>query len=32
MFAELKELGAIKLDGARRVHLLDTERLAAMGA
>jgi CRP/FNR family nitrogen fixation transcriptional regulator len=32
MFAELKELGAIKLDGARRVHLLDIERLAAMGS
>jgi CRP/FNR family nitrogen fixation transcriptional regulator len=32
MFAELKSLGAIKLEGARRVHLLDKERLAAMGA
>ncbi len=32
MFAELKEQGAIRLEGARRVHLLDTERLAAMGA
>lgn len=32
MFAELKALGAIKLEGARRVHLLDKERLAAMGA
>jgi CRP/FNR family nitrogen fixation transcriptional regulator len=32
MFAELKELGVIRLDGARRVHLLDTERLAAMGS
>ena len=32
MFAELKEQGAIKLEGARRVHLLDTERLAAMSA
>jgi len=30
MFAELKELGAIKLEGARRVHLLDPERLASM--
>jgi CRP/FNR family nitrogen fixation transcriptional regulator len=28
MFAELKELGAIALDGARRVHLLDRDRLA----
>ena len=32
MFAELKELGAIKLDGARRVRLLDRERLAGIGA
>jgi len=32
MFAELKEQGAIKLEGARCVHLLDMERLAAMGA
>jgi CRP/FNR family transcriptional regulator, nitrogen fixation regulation protein len=32
MFAELKEQGAIRLEGARRVHLLDLERLAAMGA
>jgi CRP/FNR family nitrogen fixation transcriptional regulator len=32
MFAELKALGAIKLEGARRVHLLDKERLAAMSA
>lgn len=32
MFAELKALGAIKLEGARRVHVLDKERLAAMGA
>jgi CRP/FNR family transcriptional regulator, nitrogen fixation regulation protein len=32
MFAELKERGAIRLEGARRVHLLDTERLAAMSA
>jgi CRP/FNR family transcriptional regulator, nitrogen fixation regulation protein len=30
MFAELKELGAIKLESARRVHLLDTARLKAM--
>jgi CRP/FNR family transcriptional regulator, nitrogen fixation regulation protein len=32
MFAELKELGAIKLESARRVHLLDTARLKAMSA
>jgi CRP/FNR family nitrogen fixation transcriptional regulator len=32
MFAELKDQGAIKLEGARRVHLLDTERLTAMSA
>ena len=32
MFAELKEQGAIKLEGARRVHLLDRERLTAMSA
>ena len=32
MMAELKSLDAIKLEGARRVHLLDKERLAAMGA
>jgi hypothetical protein len=32
MFAELKEQGAIRLEGARCVHLLDEERLAAMGA
>jgi CRP/FNR family transcriptional regulator, nitrogen fixation regulation protein len=32
MLAELKEQGAIKLDGARRVHLLDGERLAALSA
>jgi CRP/FNR family nitrogen fixation transcriptional regulator len=30
MFAELKELGAIALDGARRVHLLDRDRLAGV--
>jgi CRP/FNR family nitrogen fixation transcriptional regulator len=30
MFAELKELGMIKLESARRVHLLDTARLKAM--
>ena len=32
MFAELKEQGAIKLEGARRVHLLDRGRLTAMSA
>lgn len=32
MFAELKELGAIRLDGARKVHLIDREQLAAMCA
>jgi len=32
MFAELKQRGAIKLEGARRVHLLDRDQLAAMGA
>ena len=32
MFAELKERGAIRLEGARRVHLIDTERLAAISA
>jgi CRP-like cAMP-binding protein len=32
MFAELKALGAIRLEGARRVHLVDKERLAAMSA
>jgi CRP/FNR family nitrogen fixation transcriptional regulator len=32
MFAELKERGAIKLEGARRVHLLNREQLAAMSA
>ena len=32
MFAELKEMGAIKLESARRVHLLDKAALRAMGA
>jgi CRP/FNR family transcriptional regulator, nitrogen fixation regulation protein len=32
MFSELKERGAIKLEGARRVHLLDRDQLAAMSA
>jgi CRP/FNR family transcriptional regulator, nitrogen fixation regulation protein len=30
MFAELKERGAIRLEGARRVHLLDRDQLVAM--
>ena len=30
MLAELKERGAIRLESARRVHLLDKEQLAAM--
>jgi hypothetical protein len=32
MFAELKEAGTIKLESARRVHLLDITKLRAMGA
>ena len=32
MFAELKEMGAIRLESARRVHLLDKAALKAMGA
>lgn len=32
MFAELKEMGAVKLESARRVHLLNPEKLKAMGA
>ena len=32
MFAELKEMGTIKLESARRVHLLDMAKLKAMGA
>ena len=32
MFAELRALGVIKLEGARRVHVLDLERLAALGS
>lgn len=32
MFAELKEMGAIKLESARRVHLLNPAKLKAMGA
>jgi CRP/FNR family nitrogen fixation transcriptional regulator len=32
MFAELKQLKAIKLDGARKVQLLDHEQLAKMCA
>jgi len=32
MFAELKDMGMISLESARRVHLLDTARLKAMSA
>lgn len=32
MLAELKESGAIKLEGARRIHLLNTPQLASMSA
>jgi CRP/FNR family transcriptional regulator, nitrogen fixation regulation protein len=32
MFAELKEMGQIKLESARRVHLLDMGKLKAMAA
>jgi CRP/FNR family nitrogen fixation transcriptional regulator len=32
MFAEFKEMGAIKLESARRVHLLNMAKLKAMGA
>ncbi|MGD9501642.1 MAG: helix-turn-helix domain-containing protein [Methyloceanibacter sp.] len=32
MFAELKEIGAIKLESARRVHLCDVARLKALSA
>jgi CRP-like cAMP-binding protein len=32
MFAELKELGAIKLESARRVHLVDVPKLKALSA
>jgi CRP-like cAMP-binding protein len=32
MFAELKEMGQIKLESARRVHLLSLDRLKAMAA
>jgi len=32
MFAELKDLGTIKLESARRVHLLDTGKLKSMAA
>jgi CRP/FNR family nitrogen fixation transcriptional regulator len=32
MFAELKELGQIKLESARRVHLVDLDKLRAMAA
>lgn len=32
MFAELRAQGAIKLEGARRVHVLDFARLTALGS
>jgi len=32
MFAELKELGTLKLESARRVHLINTGKLKAMSA
>ena len=32
MFAELKEMGAVKLESARRVHLIDMAKLKALGA
>ena len=32
MFAELKEMGQIKLESARRVHLLDMDKLKVMAA
>jgi CRP/FNR family transcriptional regulator, nitrogen fixation regulation protein len=32
MFAELKEIGMIKLESARRVHLIDMAKLKAMAA
>ncbi len=32
MFAELKEMGLIRLESARRVHVLDKAKLRAMGA
>jgi CRP-like cAMP-binding protein len=32
MFAELKEMGTIRLESARRVHLLDKAALKALGA
>jgi CRP/FNR family transcriptional regulator, nitrogen fixation regulation protein len=32
MFAELRAKGAIKLEGARRVHVLDFEQLTALGS
>jgi CRP-like cAMP-binding protein len=31
-FAELKQLGALRLESARRVHLIDKDRLKAMAA
>jgi Mn-dependent DtxR family transcriptional regulator len=32
MFAELKEMGMVRLESARRVHLLDAAKLKAMSA
>jgi hypothetical protein len=32
MFAELKQMGAIRLESARRVHILDMAKLKAMSA
>jgi CRP-like cAMP-binding protein len=32
MFAELKERGAIKLESARRVHLIDVTKLKGLSA
>ncbi|HZP09621.1 helix-turn-helix domain-containing protein [Methyloceanibacter sp.] len=32
MFAELKEMGRIRLESARRVHVLDMDKLRAMAA
>jgi hypothetical protein len=32
MFAELKEAKIVRLESARRVHLVDMDKLEAMGA
>ena len=32
MFAELKDMGTIKLESSRRVHILDMAKLRAMSA